>query len=110
MKKIIFNYEKFADGWSKLDPKIRATVANYRGEGDSYISSDELRLIHDISRNEREEKALVSSVLLNRLGFNEFDSLGSYFGGLDDVYQIREKLNNDYRTEKIKRNEMICKK
>ena len=106
MKKIIFNYEKFADGWSKLDPKIRATVANYRGEGDSYISSDELRLIHDISRNEREEKALVSSVLLNRLGFNEFDSLGSYFGGLDDVYQIREKLNNDYRTEKIKRNEL----
>lgn len=106
MKKINFNYEKFSQGWSKLDPKIRATVANYRGVGDAYISSDELRLIHDISKNERDEKAIVSSVLLNKLGFKEFDSLGSYFGGLDDVYQIREMLGNEYRTEKIKRNEI----
>ncbi|MCZ6155906.1 LysM peptidoglycan-binding domain-containing protein [Campylobacter ureolyticus] len=106
MKKINFNYEKFSQGWSKLDPKIRATVANYRGVGDAYISSDELRLIHDVSRNEREERGLISSVLLNRLGFKEFDSLGSYFGGVDDVYAIRQKIGDEYRNEKAKRNQI----
>lgn len=105
MKKINFNIEKFAQNWAKLDMKVKAAVVNYRS-GDGYISQDELRLIHDVSRNERDERGLVASVLLNKLGFREFDSLGSYFGGLDDVYQIREKLNNDYRTEKTKRNEI----
>lgn len=105
MKKIIFNYEKFSQGWSKLDMKVRAAVVNYRG-GDGYISQDELKLIHDITRNEQEERGLISSVLLNRLGFKEFDSLSAYFGGLDDVYAIRQKIGDDYRTEKTKRNEL----
>lgn len=105
MKKINFNYEKFSQGWSNLDIKVKAAVVNYRG-GDGYISQDELKLIHDITRNEREERGLISSVLLNRLGFAEFDNLGSYFGGLDDVYAIRQKIGDDYRTEKAKRNQI----
>lgn len=105
MKKINFNYEKFAQNWAKLDMKVRAAVVNYRG-GDGYISQDELKLIHDVSRNEREERGLISSVLLSKLGFSEFDGLGVYFGGLDDVYQIREMIGNEYRTEKAKRNQI----